>query len=169
MTAILHLLPKESYQKYVRFFTGLLLMLLVAAPILSLFGKEDVLMEKISQAEFLQEMDNMKMDTAYMEDIQKETYKKEYEKAIGMDISRMAENAALQMNQVEVSLSEEYQVEQISMEVCFSEDKGLHISKASFSDNSREYPQVYELKQELMEYYGLEESQITISVQEGGV
>ena len=41
ITAILHLLPKESYRKYIRFFTGLLLVILVLTPIFSLLGEKE--------------------------------------------------------------------------------------------------------------------------------
>ena len=167
LTVILHLLPKESYQKYVRFFSGMLLMILVVSPILSLLGKEDVLLQKISQAGFFQEMDNLKMDTEYLKDTQKEMYFQEYEKAIGMDISRMAEDRQLHASQVEVHLSKEYQVESIALEVSFAKEDGLFVQKASFTDNSKEYPEVYKLKQELMDFYQIKEGQIEIVVQGG--
>ena len=38
------------------------------------------------------------------------------------------------------------------------------LRKASYGDNSQEYPEVYRLKQELMEFYQIEEAQIEISV-----
>ena len=57
LTVIFHLLPKSSYQKYVRFFSGMLLMILVVTPVLSVLGKEDVLLQKINQAGFFQELD----------------------------------------------------------------------------------------------------------------
>lgn len=167
ITVILHLLPKENYQKYVRFFAGMLLMILVVSPILSLMGKEDILLQKISQAGFFQEMDNLKLDTEHLQDTQKEVYVQEYERAVGMDISRMAEDKQLNTRQVEVHLSEDYQVDSIVMEVSLANEDGLSVHKASFADNSREYPQVYKLKQELMDFYQIEEGQIEIVVQGG--
>lgn len=38
-TAVLHALPGDEYKKYVRFFTGLVLILMVIGPVLSLFGE----------------------------------------------------------------------------------------------------------------------------------
>ena len=38
MTVILHLLPEEGHMKYVRFFMGLVLMLVVLSPLLSVAG-----------------------------------------------------------------------------------------------------------------------------------
>ena len=164
LTVVLHLLPRENYQKYVRFFAGILLTILVASPILSLIGNEETLRTKISQAGFFQDMDNLKQDTEYLEDTQKQVYLREYEQAVGMDVSRMAEEKQLVAEQVEVHLSEDYQVESIEMTVTLGEDDSVFVQKASFPDDSREYPGVYELKQELMEFYRLKEEQITIGV-----
>lgn len=77
LTVVLHLLPKDNYQKYVRFFSGMLLTILVMSPVLSLMGNEEVLREKISQAGFFQEMDNLKLDTEHLEWQQKERYLQE--------------------------------------------------------------------------------------------
>ena len=67
LTVVLHLLPRQSYRKYVRFFSGMLLTILVVSPVLSLLGNEEALREKISQAEFFQDLDNHKLDTEHLE------------------------------------------------------------------------------------------------------
>ena len=38
-TAILHLAPDGKYEKYVRFFMGLLLIFMMSTPVFALFGK----------------------------------------------------------------------------------------------------------------------------------
>lgn len=38
VTAVLHAVPNHEYKKYIRFFTGLVLILMVLAPVLRLFG-----------------------------------------------------------------------------------------------------------------------------------
>ena len=164
LTVVLHLLPKENYQKYVRFFSGILLTILVVSPVLSLIGQEEEICQKISQAEFFQGMDNLRLDTEHLEYRQKELYLKEYERALGMDVSRMAKEKSLVPQQVDVSLSDDYQVESIALTITFGEDEGIFVPKASFADNSQEYPDVYELKQELMEFYQLKEEQISIVI-----
>lgn len=39
-TAVLHVIPNQEYRKYIRFFTGLVLILMLAAPILKIMGTE---------------------------------------------------------------------------------------------------------------------------------
>ncbi|MEZ3433692.1 MAG: stage III sporulation protein AF [Lachnospiraceae bacterium] len=40
VTAVLHAVPDKGYQKYIRFFTGLVLILMIVTPVLRLFGTE---------------------------------------------------------------------------------------------------------------------------------
>ena len=63
-----------------------------------------------------------------------------------------------------MQLSEDYQVESIELTASFQEEDGIFVQKASFADRSKEYPKVYELKQELMEYYRLKEEQVNIAI-----
>ena len=42
VTAVLYVLPSNSYRKYIRFFTGLVLILLLLNPILNLFGNKNL-------------------------------------------------------------------------------------------------------------------------------
>lgn len=39
LTCVLHLVPRESYQRYVRFFMGLVLTVMLCTPVLSIFGE----------------------------------------------------------------------------------------------------------------------------------
>ena len=161
LTVVLHLLPKQNYQKYVRFFSGILLTILVISPILSLLGNEEAIREKINQAEFFQGLDNLKLDTAHLEDQQKELYREEYERALGMDVSRMAEDKQLLPRQVKVQLSEDYEVESIEMTVSLGEDE---IFLTDFEENRKEEQKINELKQELMEFYRLTKGQVSIGI-----
>lgn len=49
VTAVLHVVPNQSYRKYIRFFTGLVLILMIMGPILKVFGKEVRIQEFISE------------------------------------------------------------------------------------------------------------------------
>ncbi len=49
VTAVLHVVPNQSYRKYIRFFTGLVLILMIMGPILKVFGTEVRIQEFISE------------------------------------------------------------------------------------------------------------------------
>ncbi len=40
VTAVLHAVPNKDYKKYIRFFTGLVLILMILTPVLKIFGTE---------------------------------------------------------------------------------------------------------------------------------
>ena len=42
VTFIMHVIPNSDYKRYIRFFTGLVLAVMLAAPVLKLFGMGDV-------------------------------------------------------------------------------------------------------------------------------
>lgn len=48
-TALLHLVPDGKYQRYVRFFMGLLLIIMLSTPVLSIFGKSGELWQEFQR------------------------------------------------------------------------------------------------------------------------
>lgn len=46
LTCVLHLVPQESYQRYVRFFMGLVLTVMLCTPVFSIFGESRNLFEE---------------------------------------------------------------------------------------------------------------------------
>lgn len=168
MTAVLHLLPKSNYQKYVRFFGGLLLVVLLISPVLEFFRHPDVLLERVSYESFWQEMDTVRLDMAGLEEVQQSAYRAEYEKAIAQDISLMAREENLQTVSAKVKLSEDCRVASVTLLVIPDGAKeGVFIEKITFSDSSSAYPGVLELKQKIMEFYEVPDDRIQIAVQEG--
>ena len=167
MTAVLHLLPKSSYQKYVRFFGGLLLVVLLLTPILTLLKKQDTLLGRVSYESFRQQLDTIQLDTQGLEQWQKAAYQQEYGKAVGGDITLMAQEQELTVLRVEVELTDDYEIASVVMQVSLAgQQEGISIEKITLRDNSREYPAVARFKEKLMEFYKLGESQIQITVQE---
>ena len=59
VTALLHVLPRSGYQKYIRFFTGLVLILLVLAPVLKLFQMEEELRDAYRDDFWLEQLEEI--------------------------------------------------------------------------------------------------------------
>ena len=57
VTAVLYVLPSNSYRKYLRFFTGLVLIVLLITPVLNLFGMKPSVGESLME-EFEDEYKN---------------------------------------------------------------------------------------------------------------
>lgn len=60
VTALLHVLPRSGYQKYIRFFTGLVLILLVLAPVLKLFQMEEEPRDAYRDDSWLEQLEEIK-------------------------------------------------------------------------------------------------------------
>lgn len=65
VTAVLEMLPQKSYHKYVRFYTGMVLILLLASPILKLFGAENLFRDNLKEEEYEQMLREMEWQQQY--------------------------------------------------------------------------------------------------------
>ena len=64
LVAIMQMIPKNSYQKYIRFFAGMILILMLAGPLLKLFG-----MTELHNTEYQNAMREIEDAAGYMERI----------------------------------------------------------------------------------------------------
>ena len=67
LVAVMQMIPQNSYQKYIRFFAGMILILMLAGPILKLFG-----MTTFHSMEYQNAMREIEDATGYMERIIRE-------------------------------------------------------------------------------------------------
>ena len=67
LVAIMQMIPQTSYQKYIRFFAGMILILMLAGPILRIFGMTEL--QSTAYQNALQEIEDA---TGYMERIIRE-------------------------------------------------------------------------------------------------
>ncbi len=70
LTAVTHLLPNNSYKKYIQFFVGLLLILMLTEPIQKLFQLEHSFAEFYQEAEYELHLKEMKDAAEYYKEIQ---------------------------------------------------------------------------------------------------
>ncbi len=75
VTAVLHLLPNSDYQKYIRFFTGLVLVILLITPVLKIFGMDHQLTDLYDSKEYQEQMKRIEESSAFLEEIQPVTQK----------------------------------------------------------------------------------------------
>lgn len=69
ITAVLEALPGGNYQKYIRFFTGMVLMLLLLMPVLSLTGTEELFTEQYHRFSYEQEKQDIEKQQEYFENL----------------------------------------------------------------------------------------------------
>lgn len=69
VTAVLEVLPGGNYQKYIRFFTGLVLMVLLLTPVLNLAGVKEIFTELYHGYEYEQNKREIEEQAKYFEDL----------------------------------------------------------------------------------------------------
>ena len=67
LVAMMQMIPQSSYQKYIRFFAGMILILMLAGPILKLFG-----MTTLHSTEYQNALQEIEEASGYMERIIRE-------------------------------------------------------------------------------------------------
>lgn len=94
LTMLLHLVPTEKYQRYVRFFMGLVLMVMLVTPVLSLLEKSRQLPDSFSGLYQQEEQKRLELE---MENLQKNLLETGMEEQLGENILE-----SLQKNGIEV-------------------------------------------------------------------
>ena len=68
ITVAMQMIPNSSYKKYIRFFTGLILIIMLSGPIMKIFGMEQELQEFYKSAEYQQKVKEIARATKYLEE-----------------------------------------------------------------------------------------------------
>ena len=69
ITVVLQLLPDNSYQKYIRFFTGLMLVVMLAAPVFEILGMQEEFFSSCEQAVEQEERSMERAMEKFMENV----------------------------------------------------------------------------------------------------
>ena len=115
VTAVIQLIPDNSYRKYIRFFMGLVLALTLLRPVLRMLGKEDAFRDGIAYEAFRQDMEEAQFDLGYLEETEQEMYRRHYERALEQQFMADAEEKQLEIRAVGVSMDEAFEVERVTI------------------------------------------------------
>ena len=69
VTAVTYVLPSGSYRKYIRFFTGLVLIFMLMTPVLNLFSKKEGEISKLAEKYYEEFEENVASDIKWTEDL----------------------------------------------------------------------------------------------------
>lgn len=69
VTTLIQVVPNHSYKKYIRFFTGLILILLIMTPVLKLFGTTQSVSSIYESQEYERRVREMEDAAKYLEDV----------------------------------------------------------------------------------------------------
>lgn len=89
-TAVFHALPATSYKKYIRFFTGMILILMIMTPVFRLMGKESQVTNFYKSREYEKKIEEIENAAKRLENVNgtqslNNVGSQEEEHAIGVD------------------------------------------------------------------------------------
>ena len=83
ITAVLHAVPDSGYKKYIRFFTGMVLILMMVTPIFRIFGKDSQIMNFYKSREYETKLREIENASDYFKDFESADILKEAEESTG--------------------------------------------------------------------------------------
>lgn len=107
MSVVAALLPGKKYEKYIRFFAGMVLILLVLQPLTSGLNLDEKLKAYYDSFTFQQESGELKQQILGMEEARLNAVIDQYEQAVAMDLSGMADEQELSVRSTEVIINRE--------------------------------------------------------------
>lgn len=177
LTVVNHLIPNKKYEKYIRLFTGMLLVIIVMKPITQIFSWNELF-----DRNFLKNLeDQLELNwgeeaiASDWNEIQEEQMFDEYKRQVSAYVEAQANALGITVEnvQVEVTKQEDWiQPVRISMEASVA-GKERELDKITIKDiiieekeGNNQKESTKELKQlqtMLAQYYGIEESQVQIN------
>jgi stage III sporulation protein AF len=103
-TMVLHLVPDGKYEKYVRFFMGLLLLLMMAAPVFFILGKGEELLESFDS--FYQQ-ESLTKEQEELQNLQEVYLEKSYQNEIAQRIRSSLKTREINPKEIEVNIEGE--------------------------------------------------------------
>lgn len=180
-TLILNLLPDRKYEKYLRFFVGMVLVFLVFEPFADISGMEAQIAGAFERITFQNDAALLKKEIGDIDGRRMERLADQYEEAMERDIMDMADGTAVLCKEVQVSLERDRdggafgKVLHIFLRLGVKGEERQTDSDASVpaaaSDEKRRLArrnanrEIAELKKRIGDYYGLEESDITVDLE----
>lgn len=173
ITAVFQMIPNRQYQKYIKLFTGMLLVMFIMSPVSKWFGTEDVMEQVYLKDSFSMEMKEIKADEEAADRVRSRYLLESYKKQIEEKVKELIKAQDLYPVSVCVQLSEEEDTlgEPVSIviEAALSEAQAeeIIIEKIEIQNKRPEVESVQEveLKNTLEQYYGIDRNNIYITIQ----
>lgn len=183
MTVMMNLLPNKKYEKYIKLFAGMVLLLLVMKPVTGGLHIEDRIASYFENISFKKETDILRQEFSGIEDKRLEKMIESCEEAIEMDIERMAENEGFYKKYIDVEIEKEQDaddfgaVKYISMQVSLKQENnvaavvpveiGKSENKKTYEEKQNESSKLNELRRKIEDYYNLEAEYVQIQLENG--
>ena len=193
ITVASNLLPNKKYEKYIRFFAGMVLILLVLKPVTGGLRLENTMAYYFESISIKKEAGELKGEISKMEDKRLKSLISGYEEAVETDLAAMAETAGFGWKDIRAEIDQDQEsstfchVLKVSMVLTVKEEQEETVgvvpvekietveevkitekeTKRSEERRQEENLQLSGLRRRIGEYYDLEEQDIEIQVEDG--
>ena len=159
MTMVVNLIPNKKYENYLRLFAGIIFLMLVFAPFGNLSGVEEQVAEAFSRLTFQNEAKILKREIEDIDGARMTKLVEHYADAIEADLERMAEELECECKYVEIRLNEELESGN------FGRVEAVEMTISDRREGRLEIEIVRDLSARIGEYYGVEEGNIAIHLE----
>lgn len=179
ITVAVNLLPNKKYEKYIRLFADMVLILLVVKPLTGGLRLEDKISHYFESITFQNEADELKNDLIGMENVRLSKMIGQYQEAVATDLGQMAQTEGFYAISTEVIIESSQekenfgQVTRISMVVAPEpepqETVAAPVEKIEIGNRDqvvKENTSLNALRRRIEEYYGLEGTYVEIQLKE---
>lgn len=178
MTIIFNLVPNVSYQRYLKLFAGMILVILVISPLMGFLNLDERLEKYFLGISFTEEVNQLKPLLEQADDTRFQSVMGEYKSMITREIETRAAEEGLVLVSVDIQLCEDYESENFgaleSISVAVAEDSYAVVSVEQVKiGDSQESPAVETetaetamLREKLLYDYRLSEEKISVSMYE---
>lgn len=103
VTAVMHIIPNSDYKRYIRFFTGLVLAVMLTAPFLRMLGMGDTWQGLYASAKYQEQVQKMEEATEYLKKVEPYDY---LEEVVGAQADRWENENGSSKENVEIDVEE---------------------------------------------------------------
>ncbi len=104
ITVVINLLPDKKYEKYIKFFAGMVLILLVLKPVTGGLRLDDTLAYHFEAISLKKEAGELTGEISKMDERRLENMIASYEEAVGVDLKSMAETAGFGCREIKAEI-----------------------------------------------------------------
>lgn len=145
---MLFLTPRSAFEKYISFFSGVILALGVLHPILLLFNGEEMWKKTLYAATFEKQALEASINVEKMGANKEDFYNQQMKLLVEKEVKNQLEFAGIEFKEIEIELTEEYQINNIRVVVSGENEEGnmqlLRYLQEEYQLSAEQYEIVYE-------------------------
>lgn len=145
---LLFLIPRSAFEKYISFFSGVIMAIGVLHPMLLLLDWEEMWHKSLYAATFEKQALEASINVEKLDDSKDDFYNRQMKLLVEREVKKQMQLAGIEIKNVEVELNAEYQVNNIKVVVSGENEEGnvqlLEYLEKEYRLSAAQYEIVYE-------------------------